>query len=131
MRVWVVVPMFTTLAGETAEYVMSFTDMKMLFVGETENWEQVREVLPPGIQLVCLPGVEIEEEHLRWEDIVAPHRGSMPGYECQADDLVSLVFTSGTTGVPKGVMQTHSSNIIPITRFSAAFAVELGARARL
>ena len=124
----VVVPMFTTLAGETAEYVMSFTDMKMLFVGETENWEQVREVLPAGIQLVCLPGVEIEEEHLRWEDIVAPHRGSMPGYQCEADDLVSLVFTSGTTGVPKGVMQTHSSNIIPITRFSNAFAVELGAR---
>jgi long-chain acyl-CoA synthetase len=124
----VVVPMFTTLPGETAEYVMSFTEMKMLFIGETENWDQVREVLPPGIKLVCLPGVEIEEEHLRWEDIVAPHRGSMPAYKCEADDLVSLVFTSGTTGVPKGVMQTHASNIIPITRFSDAFAVETGAR---
>ncbi len=124
----VVVPMFTTLAGETADYVMSFTDMKLLFVGETENWEQVRKVLPKGIQLVCLPGVELEEDHLRWEDVVAPHRGSMPAYQCKPDDLVSLVFTSGTTGVPKGVMQTHDSNVIPITRFSDAFSMPLGAR---
>ncbi|MDX1733538.1 MAG: AMP-binding protein [Halioglobus sp.] len=124
----VVVPMFTTLAGETADYVMSFTEMKMLFVGETENWDQIREVLPADIQLVTLPGVELEEDHLAWEDIVAPHRGQRPAFENKPDDLISLVFTSGTTGVPKGVMQTHSSNIIPINRFSAAFGMPVGAR---
>lgn len=124
----VVVPLFTTLAGETADYLMSFTEMKLLFVGETENWEQVRQVLPDGIQLVCLPGVEVAEQHLRWEDIVAPHRGSKPDYQCQPDDLVSLVFTSGTTGVPKGVMQTHTSNIVPVTRFSKAFEASAGTR---
>ena len=123
-----VVPMFTTLAGETADYVMSFTDMKLLFVGETENWDQVKLVLPQDIILVCLPGVELEEDHLRWEDIVAPFRNRMPDYQCQPEDLVSLVFTSGTTGVPKGVIQTHTSNIIPITRFSKAFMVDIGAR---
>jgi long-chain acyl-CoA synthetase len=124
----VVVPMFTTLAGETADYVMSFTEMKLLFVGETENWDQIREVLPEGIQLVTLPGVELEEDHLTWEEVVEPNRGKKPTYRCQADDLVSLVFTSGTTGVPKGVMQTHASNIIPITRFSDAFGMATGAR---
>ena len=124
----VVVPMFTTLIQETAEYVMSFTEMKLLFVGETDNWDQVKEVLPKNITLVCLPGVELEEEHLRWDDIVAPHRGSKPTYQCQANDLVSLVFTSGTTGVPKGVMQTHESNIIPTNRGRNAFGLENGAK---
>lgn len=124
----VVVPMFTTLAAETADYVMSFTEMKLLFVGETENWDQIRKVLPSNIQLICLPGVELEEDHLRWEDIVAPHRGSLPNYQCQADDLISLVFTSGTTGLPKGVMQTHASNIVPISRFSDAFGTDMGSR---
>ena len=100
----------------------------MLFVGETENWDQVRRVLPEGILLIALPGVELAEEHLRWEDLAAPFRGSMPAYQCQADDLVSLVFTSGTTGAPKGVMQTHSSNLIPIARFSSTFSMKVGAR---
>ena len=124
----VVVPMFTTLPGETANYVMDFTEMKLLFVGETENWDQIRQVLPADIQLVTLPGVELEEAHLAWEDIVGPYRGQRPEYQCQADDLVSLVFTSGTTGLPKGVMQTHSSNLIPITRFTDAFTTPRGAR---
>lgn len=124
----VVVPMFTTASSETADYVMNFTEMKVLFVGETENWDQVRRVLPEGILLVALPGVELAEEHLRWEDLAAPFRGSMPAYQCQADDLVSLVFTSGTTGAPKGVMQTHSSNLIPIARFSSTFSMKVGAR---
>ena len=124
----VVVPMFTTLPGETADYMMAFTEMKLLFVGETENWDQLRQVLPDGIQLVTLPGVDLEESHLAWEDIVGPYRGKRPDYQCEADDLVSLVFTSGTTGLPKGVMQTHSSNLIPITRFMDAFSTPQGAR---
>jgi long-chain acyl-CoA synthetase len=124
----VVVPMFTTLIQETADYMMSFTEMKLLFVGETSNWDQVKKVLPKNITLVCLPGVEVEVEHLRWDDIVAPHRGSKPTYQCQPKDLVSLVFTSGTTGVPKGVMQTHESNIIPASRGRDAFGLENGAK---
>lgn len=124
----VVVPMFTTLAQKTADYVMSFTEMEVLFVGETENWETLKEVLPATIQLVALPGVELDRDHLRWDDLVAAHAGQQPGYRCAANDLISLVFTSGTTGVPKGVMQTHASSILPIDRFKDAFALEEGSR---
>ncbi len=37
------------------------------------------------------------------------------------DDVVSLVFTSGTTGVPKGVIQTHATNLIPMRRCQYLF----------
>jgi long-chain acyl-CoA synthetase len=124
----VVIPMFTTLPQDTAEYVMDFTDMKVLFVGETENWDQVEAVLPADIQLVTLPGVVLEREHLQWQDLVDAHLGQSPAYQCKPDDLVSIVFTSGTTGVPKGVMQTHGSNIIPIDRFKDAFELPEQAR---
>jgi len=124
----VVIPLFCTLSGDIAEYIMSLTEMKILFVGETDNWEQIRQVLPRGIKLITLPGVTLEEDHLPWEEVVASFRGHRPAYRCQSDDLVSVVFTSGTTGLPKGVMQTHDSNIIPINRFTRAFNTPHGAR---
>jgi long-chain acyl-CoA synthetase len=119
----VTIPMFTTLPRDTASYVMDFTDMRLLFVGETENWEAVSAVLPENIQLVCLPGVEVEQPHLRLQDLVDAHRGQSPGYVCAPRDLITVVFTSGTTGVPKGVMQTHESFLQPIGRFCEAFTV--------
>ncbi|MEQ8263702.1 AMP-binding protein [Pseudohaliea sp.] len=115
------VALFTTYPASTAQYVLDFTEAKVLFVGETGNWEAVKTVLPEGITLVTLPGVELDEPHLRWEDLLAEGEGRSPGYECKPDDMVALVFTSGTTGVPKGVIQTHESNLIPIRRFTTAF----------
>lgn len=119
----VTVSMFTTLPESTADYILGFTEAKVMFVGETSNWEAVRKVLPADITLVTLPGVELDEAHLTWEDLVAQGRGQRPQYEAQPDDVISLVFTSGTTGVPKGVIQTHASNLIPINRFINEFGI--------
>lgn len=124
----ITVSMFTTLPGTTAEYIMNFTEAKAMFVGETTNWDQVSAVLPEGITLITLPGVDIEQPHLRWEDLLEEWRGKAPAYECQHDDVMSLVFTSGTTGVPKGVIQTHDTNLVPIRRFKDAFGVRDQAR---
>ena len=119
----VTVSMFTTLPESTADYILGFTEAKVMFVGETTNWEAVRRVLPRDITLVTLPGVELEEEHLKWDDLVAQGRGQRPQYAAQPDDVISLVFTSGTTGVPKGVIQTHESNLVPINRFINEFGI--------
>ncbi|MEE3331427.1 MAG: AMP-binding protein [Myxococcota bacterium] len=118
----VTIPIFTTLPRNTAEYVLEFSETKVLFVGETENWDEVREVLPADVQVITFPGVSAPDAK-NWVDIVAEASGQSPSYECKSDDLISLVFTSGTTGVPKGVMQTHDSFVIPIERFQEPFGV--------
>lgn len=112
----VTVSMFTTLPQSTAEYVLSFTEASVIFVGESENWEKVKSVLPANITIIALPGVELSETHLKWDELVAAGDNQQPSYECKPDDLMSLVFTSGTTGVPKGVMQTHETNLVPMQR---------------
>ena len=124
----VTVSMFTTLPASTAKYILDFTETSVMFVGETSNWDQVSGVLPEGITLITLPGVEIEQPHLKWDELLAEWQGREPNYVCQPEDMVSLVFTSGTTGMPKGVIQTHNSNLIPVRRFKHAFGVREQAR---
>ncbi len=117
------VSLFTTLPASTAEYILDFTETRVLFVGETHNWEAVKSVLRDDVTLVALPGVVLDRPHLRWEDLLDEWRGRSPAFTCKADDMMALVFTSGTTGLPKGVIQTHDSNLVPIRRFIEAFGV--------
>lgn len=119
----ITVSMFTTLAQSTAKYILEFTDTKAIFVGQSSNWATVSEVLPKGVTIFALPGTEIGQSHDKWEDLLSAGTGRAPNYQCKPDDLISLVFTSGTTGVPKGVMQTHYSNVIPIQRTEDIFKV--------
>ncbi|MFK7830740.1 MAG: AMP-binding protein [Congregibacter sp.] len=119
----VTVSMFTTLPPATAQYIAEFTEAKVIFVGESPNWETVRPVLPADITVVALPGVEIEGAHLTWQQLLTEGDGKIPEHVCSREDMMSLVFTSGTTGLPKGVIQTHDSNIVPIRRFIKAFGL--------
>ncbi|TXS95369.1 AMP-binding protein [Parahaliea maris] len=124
----ITVGLFTTLPADTARYILDFAEVKVVFVGETGNWDAVSGVLPEGVTLVTLPGVELAQEHLTWEELLERGAGRRPTYQCQPDELMSLVFTSGTTGKPKGVMQTHQSNLVPIRRFTTTFGAEEGTR---
>ena len=117
----VTVSMFTTLPGAIAEYVLELTETKVIFVGETSNWDQVSAVLPDDVLLITLPGVDLEQPHLKWDDLLMEWAGKTPVYQGKPDDMISLVFTSGTTGMPKGVIQTHESNLVPIRRFIKEF----------
>ncbi len=112
----VTVSMFTTLPPSTAEYIFDFADVSAVILGESDNWDSVRHVLPEHVSVITLPNVNIEEAHNTWEELLVEGRAQKPEYECKEDDLVSLVFTSGTTGVPKGVMQTHATNLVPMKR---------------
>lgn len=112
----VTVGLFTTYPAATAKYIVEFTAAKVLFLGESANWDVIRAVLPAHVTIVTLPGVDVEGGHLTWEELLAEGEGRSPGYVCQADDMISLVFTSGTTGLPKAVIQTHEGNIINLQR---------------
>ena len=119
----VVIPLFTTLAADTARYILEFSEVEVLFLGESENWEKIRSIVPASVKIITLPGVECEQAYISWDAIITAGKGKTPNYQCQPDDLMSLVFTSGTTGLPKGSMQTHNSMLIPTARLDLGFKV--------
>ena len=98
-----------------------FADVDVLVLGKTENWDTVEPIVPKHVKVITLPGTQCSGAVSSWDEIVAEASGNSPGFECQPEQLVSLVFTSGTTGMPKGAMQTHESMLLPTARFDEAF----------
>ena len=125
----VTVPLFTTLNEDNAKYILEFAEVSVLFLGETTNWDVIRSVLPAGVEIITLPGVDCDLPCRRWDDIVAESAGLEPQYQADFEDLISIVFTSGTTGAPKGSLQTHRSSVIPVERLQDKTALPENTRA--
>lgn len=119
----VTVPLFTTLPPETAQYILEFAEVEVLFVGASPNWEQVKTIVPEHVKIISLPEGPHGDAGARWDDLSTRYAGKKPSYQARHDDLMSIVFTSGTTGLPKGVMQTHDSMLVPMERGSLAFSL--------
>ncbi|MCL0090357.1 long-chain fatty acid--CoA ligase [Dehalococcoidia bacterium] len=117
----VTVTIFPTLSPTTVQYIANHSDSKMIFV---ENQEQLNKVLLVWEELPQLKEVIVFEPLITkpraniytLSEVMEMGRqfeASNPGrYEkiwrsVKPEDLSSFVYTSGTTGPPKGVMLSH------------------------
>jgi long-chain acyl-CoA synthetase len=124
----VVVPVYGTLTGEQAAYILQDAGARVIFVSTEKQLQKVLAVQgqTPVERVVVMDGVETAHAvhmHRLMQD--GPQERD-PQFDSRAraiapDDLATIIYTSGTTGIPKGVMLTHGNMAVNIACWLAAF----------
>ncbi len=98
---FVSVPLYPTLDKDSIQEILVHSESKAIIIGKLDDYNAQKD----GIPAIPKVGVElygIKEEH-SWETIVKESVDFTP-VEQQPEDLLTIMYTSGTTGNPKGVM---------------------------
>jgi long-chain acyl-CoA synthetase len=123
------VTFYATLAAEQIAYVAGDCDVRIAVLAgaaELGRWQQILDLLP-GLEKIVVrdpAACPAGDKYLTWADFAALGQerfAADPGAvgariaAIRPEDAVTLLYTSGTTGNPKGVLLTHHNVLYELT----------------
>ena len=112
MAGYVSVPLYPTLAAGTIAQILQHSESRLLFLGKLDDWDAMRPGVPAGLPCVsfALSPADVQARvDMRWDEIIARTAPLAGSPVREGADLATIMYTSGTTGMPKGVMHSFSN----------------------
>ncbi|EJC6862709.1 AMP-binding protein [Vibrio parahaemolyticus] len=108
---YVSVPIFPTAGADTIEYCVTHSESKALIGGKLDDTAATQQVIDaiPELISIALPYDSAPQCQYQFKALIANAVPSEERPQHYDDKLMSLVYTSGTSGLPKGAMLTYGA----------------------
>ena len=97
------VPFYATLTKDQLNQVLVHSDCQLLIVGKLDHWDKIKDGIPEHILQIHTPESS-EKTGYQWTELLQNTTEIESTPTPSPSDISTIVYTSGTTGMPKGVM---------------------------
>ncbi|MDH5424697.1 MAG: long-chain fatty acid--CoA ligase, partial [Gammaproteobacteria bacterium] len=116
----VTVPLYVDDRPDNVAYIINNSNVKVLLVQDTQQWKcllDLKTELPDLQRIISIDPIHEEDQPgdsrlVSRADWLFGAKGELQARDRKPEELASIVYTSGTTGRPKGVMLSHKNIVV-------------------